>query len=61
MISDIRDQLLNGEITPEMARVAIDACKWSAGKRQPKKYGDKLDIETKSDVNVRVVIGGTNA
>jgi hypothetical protein len=34
------------------ARAAIDALKWTAGKRQPKKYGDKLDL----DINGRVQI-----
>lgn len=44
-VTDIRERMLRGEITPEMARVAIDAAKWSAGKRQPKRYGDKLEID----------------
>ena len=37
-----------GEIEPAAARAAIDGLKWSAGKRAPKKYGDKLDL-TSSD------------
>ncbi|MFA9262803.1 MAG: hypothetical protein ACEQSB_05675 [Undibacterium sp.] len=43
MVGDIKERMLRGEITPEMARVAIDACKWSAGKRLPKRYGERLD------------------
>lgn len=42
LVSDIRDRALAGEIPPDVARVAIDACKWSAGKRQPKKYGERI-------------------
>ena len=34
-----------GLIPPDAARVAMDAYKWSAGKRNPKKYGDKIQQE----------------
>lgn len=37
-------QAAEGKIDPAAARAAIDGLKWSAGKRQPKKYGDKLDL-----------------
>lgn len=57
-IADIREQLLQGLITPEQARVAIDSLKWSAGKRQPKKYGDKIEHEVHGDMDVKVTIGG---
>lgn len=43
-IGDIAARVLSGEYDPAAARVAIDALKWSAGKRLPKKYGDKLDL-----------------
>lgn len=45
-VSDIVDQMLAGEITPEQARVAIDAYKWSAGVKKPKKYGKSVDLTT---------------
>ena len=35
------------------ARVAIDALKWAAGKRNPKKYGDKATV----DLNVTKDVG----
>ncbi len=35
-------QAARGEIDPAAATAAINGLKWSAGKRQPKKYGDKL-------------------
>lgn len=34
-----------GELEPAAARAAIDGLKWSAGKRQPKKYGDALQMK----------------
>ncbi|WP_313349093.1 hypothetical protein [Paracoccus sp. (in: a-proteobacteria)] len=53
-IGDIVDKVLAGKLDPQAARAAIDALKWTAGKRQPKKYGDKLELEGK----VGVVIEG---
>ena len=43
-IGDIAARTLSGEYDPASARVAIDALKWAAGKAQPKKYGDKIDL-----------------
>lgn len=43
-IGDIANRVLSGEFDPQSARVAIDALKWSAGKRKPRVYGDKLDL-----------------
>jgi hypothetical protein len=37
-------QAADGKIEPAAARAAIDGLKWSAGKRKPKKYGDKLAL-----------------
>ena len=44
-IDSITEQMLQGLIEPNAARVAIDALKWQAGKEQPKKYGDKLTLD----------------
>lgn len=46
-----------GEIDPAAARAAMDGLKWSAGKRNPKKYGEKLaltggDPETDNPIQV---------
>lgn len=41
-IDEITSRLLEGEIDPGAARVAIDAEKWQAGKEKPKVYGDKI-------------------
>lgn len=48
-VPDIVEQMLSGEITPEQARVAIDAYKWSAGVKKPKKYGKSVDLTTKGE------------
>lgn len=41
-LSDIRKQVLSGQVPPDVARAAADIAKWEAGRRVPKKYGDKL-------------------
>ena len=48
-IEEITDKVLTGEYNPAAARVAMDGRKWTAGKKQPKKYGDKLDLTTGGD------------
>lgn len=37
-------QAADGKIEPAAARAAIDGLKWSAGKRMPKVYGDKVAL-----------------
>ncbi len=49
-INDIAAKVLTGEVEPNAARVAIDALKWTAGRRLPKKYGDKLAIGGADDL-----------
>ena len=51
-IADVAQRVIEGKVDPQAARVAIDAYKWSAGKRRPKKYGDKLEIENTGSVAV---------
>ena len=43
-IEEIAEKTLTGEYDPPAARVAIDAFKWTAGRKKPKKYGDKIDL-----------------
>lgn len=54
-IGDITDRVLSGEIDPQSAKVAIDALKWTAAKRLPKKYGDKLDLDLNGKVQIERV------
>ncbi len=44
-IGDIAEQVLTGALDPQAARVAIDAWKWTAGRMDPRKYGDKVLVE----------------
>ena len=57
-INSIIERTLDGEIDPQTARVAIDGLKWTAGKRKPKKYGDKLDLNHSGDLDVSIKWGG---
>ena len=50
-IEEIAEKVLGGELEPAAARVAIDAYKWTAGKKRPKKYGDKLHTEHSGHIN----------
>lgn len=45
MAEDIQAIADDGELDPNDRRIRIDARKWLLAKRQPKKYGDKLDVE----------------
>lgn len=53
-ISYVVDEVLRGNIDAQAARVAIDAYKWSAGKRRPKRYGDnqRLEVENTGTVTM---------
>lgn len=44
-ILDLEERLLRGEIPPDVARVALDARKWTASRLLPKVYGDKQIVE----------------
>lgn len=59
-ISDVAIAVAAGKMDPAAARVAIDAYKWSAGKRRPKRYGDKLEIEQTSTVQVTHTLDVSN-
>lgn len=43
-VTEVANQVLTGKLDPNAARVAIDALKWSAAKRKPKVYGDKVEV-----------------
>ncbi len=42
IVKDVR----NDKLRPDQARVMGDLLKWTAGRKKPKKYGDKLDLTT---------------
>lgn len=51
-VADVAKRVEDGLLDPNAARVAIDAYKWSAGKRKPKKYGDKVEVSTTGQIAV---------
>jgi len=50
MAEDIQDIADDDTLKPEDRKVRIDARKWLLGKRQPKKYGDKIEHEHRGGV-----------
>ncbi len=44
-ILDLEQKLLNGEIPPDVARVALDTRKWVASRLLPKTYGDRQTVD----------------
>lgn len=60
-VSEIAAKLEAGEMAPEVARVAIHARTWLAKVRDPKSYGDKLDVEHKGRITVVPVLNVTIA
>ncbi|HEX6215302.1 MAG TPA: hypothetical protein VFZ38_10810 [Vicinamibacterales bacterium] len=43
-VGHIARKVLSGDIGHQEARVAIDAYKWTAAKRKPKVYGDRVEV-----------------
>ena len=41
-IMETREKIADGDLDPNAGRVIIDSLKWQAGKRNPKRYGDKV-------------------
>jgi poly(A) polymerase Pap1 len=39
----------------QRSKLRVDARKWIAAKMKPKKYGDKLDVEQKGEISIKVV------
>ena len=49
-LDEIAEKVLSGEIEPQAARVAADIIKWSASKKKPKKYGDRIHTEHSGNI-----------
>lgn len=43
-LDEIAEKVISGDIEPNAARVAADIKKWAIVKRNPKKYGEKVDL-----------------
>lgn len=60
-IDDITERVETGDLGPLEARVIIDAEKWQAAHEQPKRYGDRLQLDgdmtismTDEQINARI-------
>ena len=53
-VNYIAELCLRDKVTPAAARVAIDAYKWSAGKKKPKKYGDMIQPDPDVDKVIEI-------
>ena len=52
-VQDVSNQVLSGEVAPDVARVAMDGFKWTAARMNRAVYGDKQTIEsTVTNVNL---------
>lgn len=47
-IAEVRQMARDGQLAPDVARVVIDSLKWTAARRLPKVYGDKVELGTDS-------------
>lgn len=52
-MASLEDRVLDGDVSPLAARVVLASRQWRAAKLAPKKYGDKLEIE--SNVTIKPV------
>jgi hypothetical protein len=62
-LDSIAEDVLRGRVDPAAARVAADIIKWAAGKKRPKKYGDKIaiggDVENPFQLMIKEISGFT--
>lgn len=57
-INQTADDVKRGVIAPDVGRVVMDAKKWTASKRLPRAYGDKVIVG--SDTNAPLIITWAN-
>lgn len=48
-IDDYKEQVLQGKIPADVARIVIDTEKWQAGKENPKRYGERTILAGDKD------------
>jgi hypothetical protein len=60
LAGDIID-VAESDINPHAARNIIDAKKWTASKSNPSKYGDKLDINLSTTVDITLALKESSA
>lgn len=52
-IEDLNQEIRDKKIDPQSARVIADNLKWTAGRKKPKKYGDKSSLELSGEVKTK--------
>lgn len=52
-MEDLNQELRDKKIDPQTARVIADNLKWTAGRKKPKKYGDKLGLEHSGEIKTK--------
>lgn len=52
LANDVRDRVIAGELAPDIARVVLDSIKWTSGKRNPKKYGERMVLAGDEDAPI---------
>lgn len=55
-IVEVIDEVRDGRLDPQAARVALAGMQWRASKLAPKKYGDRLDVNTKLSGGVELKV-----
>ena len=53
LASKVLDEAMNSH-DAQIGRLRIDALKWTASKLAPKKYGDKVEIESNTNQNFKI-------
>lgn len=53
LASKVLDEAMNSH-DAQIGRLRIDALKWTASKLAPKKYGDKVEIESNANQNFKI-------
>lgn len=48
-MSELVEAVMAGVLAPDVARVMMDALKWTAARRAPKAYGDKVSLSGDQD------------
>ncbi len=48
------DRMFAGELSPNAVRVALQNMQWRAARKNPKRYGDRIDANLSGDITVLV-------
>lgn len=54
-VAEIAMLTLQGKYDPQAARVAIDGIKWTAGRMNPREFGDRMEVQGNINATVGVL------